>query len=152
MGNPTRIGISIEGMTCASCVGRVERGLSSVDGVRHVEVNLATETARMSVESPENLIAASAALEELGYPARKAKVTLNVASMSCASCVGRVDKALEAVPGVLSVSVNLAAETATVEYLEGATTVAALTEATAAIGYPSEVAEDIAVVSARSPA
>ena len=61
--------------------------------------------------------------------------------MSCASCVGRVDKALADVPGVLSVTVNLAAETALVEYLEGATLPADLMAATAAIGYPAEVAD-----------
>ena len=68
-------------------------------------------------------------------------MTLNIASMSCASCVGRVDKALADVPGVLSVSVNLAAETAVVEYLDGVTSPGDLMAASAAIGYPAEVAE-----------
>ena len=78
----------------------------------------------------------------MGYPARTSKVTLNVASMSCASCVGRVDKALADVPGVLSASVNLAAETATVEYLEGAVSLGELMAASAAIGYPAKIAEE----------
>ena len=114
MGNETRVSVGVEGMTCASCVGRVERGLSALEGVRDVSVNLAAETATMNVESPARLADAVGELDKLGYPARTQKVTLNVASMTCASCVGRVDKALEAVPGVLSVSVNLAAESATV--------------------------------------
>ena len=133
--------LMIDGMTCASCVGRVERTLAAQDGVGEVAVNLASETARVRADDPEALVRAALALEELGYPARRAKVTLNVASMSCASCVGRVDKALEAVPGVLEVSVNLAAETATVTYLEGATTPAALIAASTEIGYPAEIAE-----------
>ena len=133
--------LMIEGMSCASCVGRVERMLKAQDGVGDVAVNLASETARFTVDDPEALVRAALALEELGYPARRAKVMLNVASMSCASCVGRVDRALEAVPGVLEVNVNLAAETATVTYLEGATTPAALIAASAEIGYPAEIAE-----------
>ncbi len=133
--------LSIEGMTCASCVGRVERTLSALDGVSDVSVNLASETALLTVDGPARLTEASEALTALGYPARTARVTLNIASMSCASCVGRVDKALADVPGVISVSVNLAAETAVVDYLEGAVSVADLMAATAAIGYPSEVAE-----------
>jgi P-type Cu+ transporter len=141
MGNETRVSVGVEGMTCASCVGRVERGLSALEGVRDVSVNLAAETATMNVESPARLVDAVGELDKLGYPARTQKVTLNVASMTCASCVSRVDKALEAVPGVLSVSVNLAAESATVVYLEGVTTVPALLAASAAIGYPAEVAE-----------
>ncbi|GJQ57077.1 MAG: hypothetical protein HKUEN07_36460 [Rhodocyclaceae bacterium] len=39
------ISLQIEGMTCASCVGRVEKALSRVDGVGSVAVNLATERA-----------------------------------------------------------------------------------------------------------
>ena len=41
--------LSIEGMTCASCVGRVEKALKKVAGVLEAEVNLATETARVVV-------------------------------------------------------------------------------------------------------
>lgn len=133
--------LGIEGMTCASCVGRVEKSLSALEGISDVSVNLASESARLSVNDPARLQDAAQALETLGYPARTARVTLNIASMSCASCVGRVDKALADVPGVLSVTVNLAAETAVVEFLEGAVATADLMAATAAIGYPAEVAE-----------
>ncbi|QIE43933.1 copper-translocating P-type ATPase (plasmid) [Rhodobacteraceae bacterium SC52] len=133
--------LSIEGMTCASCVGRVEKALAGLDGVSDVAVNLASETARLSLDDPSRLTDATQTLASLGYPARTSKVTLNIASMSCASCVGRVDKALADVPGVLSVSVNLAAETATVEYLEGAVSLGNLMAASAAIGYPAEIAE-----------
>ncbi|MGZ2260142.1 heavy metal translocating P-type ATPase [Roseobacter sp. A03A-229] len=133
--------LSIEGMTCASCVGRVEKALAGLDGVSDVAVNLASETARLSLDDPSRLTDATQALASMGYPARTSKVTLNIASMSCASCVGQVDQALADVSGVLSVSVNLAAETATVEYLEGAASLGDLMAASAAIGYPSEIAE-----------
>ena len=134
--------LKIEGMSCASCVGRVEKTLAALDGVSGVSVNLASESAHISVNEPVRLQDAAQALEELGYPARKARITLSIASMSCASCVGRVDKALADVPGVLFVTVNLAAETAVVEYLEGAATPADLMAASAAIGYPAEVSEE----------
>ena len=98
--------LSIEGMSCASCVGRVDRALSGLEGIGDVSVNLANETARMTVDGPERLAEAADTLDKLGYPARRASVTLNIASMSCASCVGRVDKAIAAVPGVLEVNVN----------------------------------------------
>ena len=133
--------LNIEGMSCASCVGRVEQALNALDGVSDVSVNLASEQARFSVAEGGRLQVVAKALDTLGYPAQKARVTLNVASMSCASCVGRVDKALADVPGVVSVSVNLAAETATVVYLEGAVTPADLIAAATKIGYPAELAE-----------
>ncbi|GAA6189915.1 heavy metal translocating P-type ATPase [Litorivita sp. NS0012-18] len=141
MTHNTHTTLSIVGMSCASCVGRVEKALSALPGVSDVSVNLASEQARLSVDSPDRLQDAAHALDTLGYPARTARITLNIASMSCASCVGRVDKALADVPGVLSVTVNLAAETAVIEYLEGAVTPAELMAATSAIGYPAEVAE-----------
>ena len=141
MTQTTQATFSIEGMTCASCVGRVEKALSAVEGVSDVSVNLASEQARLTVDGPDRLQDAADTLDTLGYPARRARITLNIASMSCASCVGRVDKALADVPGVLSVTVNLAAETAVVEYLEGITTPADLMAATAGIGHPAEVAE-----------
>ncbi|WP_281856989.1 heavy metal translocating P-type ATPase [Litoreibacter halocynthiae] len=141
MSDSNMINLSVEGMTCASCVGRVDRTLASIPGLQDVSVNLATETASFAVNGSEPLEAAAAALVELGYPAQTARVTLNIASMNCASCVGRVDKTLSAVSGVLDVSVNLASETATVEYLKGATTPAALIAASNAAGYPADIAE-----------
>ena len=141
MPEPTPVTLSVEGMSCASCVGRVDRGLAALEGVHDVSVNLASETARMTVDDPARVGAAVEALDDLGYPARRATVTLNVESMSCASCVGRVDKALEAVPGVLEVNVNLASETASVTYAEGTVTPSDLTAASAGAGYPATVAE-----------
>lgn len=133
--------LKIEGMTCASCVGRVDRTLSAIEGVSDVNVNLATETASMHVDNAEALANAAAALDGLGYPARRANVTLSVSEMTCASCVGRVDRALAKVPGVISVAVNLASETAVITFLEGSVTPADLARAATNAGYAAKVAE-----------
>ena len=141
MSNTVAATFSVDGMTCASCVGRVEKALSSMDGLRDVSVNLANETASFRADSLPRLKEAQIVLEKAGYPARQGKAVLNIASMTCATCVGRVDKALAEVPGVIDVAVNLAAETASVTYLEGVTTPADLVAASEAIGYPAEIAE-----------
>ena len=133
--------ISVEGMSCASCVGRVEKALKAVPGISDVSVNLASETARMTVSPGTDPLTVVEALEQSGYPPRIESVTLNVASMSCASCVGRVDRALARLPGVLKVDVNLARETATVTFLEGLTGPADLIAASADAGYPAELAQ-----------
>ena len=69
------------------------------------------------------------------------QTTLNLAveGMTCASCIGRVEKVLATVPGVSAAAVNLATETATVRYVEGATTPAELARAATALGYPARV-------------
>ncbi len=139
--NMENLTLSIEGLTCAGCVRRAENALNGVPGVASAQVNLANESAALSVEDRTALGGAVAALKAAGYPARTSRVVLSVASMSCASCVGRVDQALAEVPGVVAVSVNLAAETATVDYLDGVLDIADLKAASAAIGYPATVAE-----------
>ena len=135
------ITLSVENMSCAGCAGRVDRALAALPGVSDVAVNLAAENVQLDVDGPGRMAEVASALDEVGYPARRTTVTLNVASMSCASCVGRVDKALAALPGVLAVNVNLAAETATVTYLEAAVQPADLIAAVADIGYPATLAE-----------
>jgi len=134
--------LSVRNMSCASCVGRVERALSALPGVGDVNVNLAAETAQIRIGSAAHLPEVIEALEHAGYPARTRSIRLNVSSMSCASCVGRVDKALAPLPGVLGVNVNLASETATVTYAEGAVDLADLLKAAGDAGYPAEAADD----------
>src|SRR5215203_3090344 len=116
----TRISIPVVGMTCASCVRRVERTLCEKDGVAEASVNFAAEKASVTYDptttNPDDLIGA---LRDAGYGADVRETTFSVTGMTCASCVGRVERALEKVPGVLEASVNLANERATVEYLAG---------------------------------
>jgi Cu+-exporting ATPase len=73
--NTQSIYLRVSGMTCASCVGRVEAALKRVSGVQSAEVNLATEQARVKVVAPpDQILHAIALLEQTlhkaGYPAR----------------------------------------------------------------------------------
>ena len=133
--------LSIQGMSCAGCMGRAERALASAPGVADVSINLANEKAQIDLADDVPLSGPVAALADAGYPARTETRVFNVESMSCASCVGRVDKALEAVEGVLEVNVNLASETATVHFVQGVTTVADLMAAARNAGYPATPAQ-----------
>ena len=150
MSDSQTLRLSVQNMSCASCVGRVERALSALPGVDDVRVNLASETVQAQVDAPERVADVMTALDQAGYPARTKVVRLNVASMSCASCVGRVDKALAALPGVLDVNVNLASQTATVTYAEGALELADLLKAAEDAGYPAEPAEEAALEDRRA--
>lgn len=134
------ITLRIEGMSCASCVGRVERALADVDGITDVAVNLATESAQVRADDAAAIAQASSVLSDLGYPARSAEATLSISSMSCASCVGRVDKAIAAIPGVIGGAVNLATETAKVTYLADAVTPSQIATAVTDAGYAARVA------------
>ena len=106
--------LPIEGMTCASCVARVEKALRKLPGVSEVSVNLTTEAASVRAAPAIGLADLRGAIEKAGYSVGQSSVTLAVEGMTCASCVARVEKALLRVPGVVSAEVNLATETATV--------------------------------------
>ncbi|WP_427772111.1 heavy metal translocating P-type ATPase [Comamonas thiooxydans] len=133
--------LSVEGMTCASCVGRVERALKKVPGVQEAVVNLATEKASLTVADPAQAAAilpqAVAAIEKAGYAVPAQSVDLQVGGMTCASCVGRVERALKKVPGVQNAVVNLATERASVQ-LQGSVDVSSLIAAIEKAGYEAQ--------------
>ena len=114
-----QLNIPVDGMTCASCVGRVERALAAVPGVAAASVNLATESAAVTIEAGTEVDALFVAVDRAGYAVPRSSVELGVDGMTCASCVGRVERALLAVPGVLAASVNLATSRAHVVQAAG---------------------------------
>jgi Cu+-exporting ATPase len=145
--------IHVMGMTCASCVATVEKALKETKGVAQARVNLASEKASLEYDPKKiGLTNIVNAITEAGYGVAKQKSIFPVGGMTCASCVARVEEALKSVPGVVSVSVNLASEKATVEYLEG-TEIADLRRAVKDAGYELgrevETLEDVTTASAR---
>ncbi len=122
----------IAGMHCASCVGRVEQALRAVPGVVAADVNLATESAQIQLAEPVADQALHEAVRGAGFNVPEAHIDLVVEGMTCASCVGRVERALRAVPGVAEARVNLASERATVT---GSATPEALIAAIDRAGY-----------------
>jgi Cu+-exporting ATPase len=127
--------IAIDGMTCASCVGRVEKAIAKVPGVVKASVNLATERADIAFSGVPNVSAVIDAVRNAGYSVDEKTIELDIEGMTCASCVGRVEKALKAVSGVSDASVNLATERATVRVAGNAVSAAKLAEAISQAGY-----------------
>jgi P-type Cu+ transporter len=125
--------LAIEGMSCASCVGRVERALRAVPGVQDVSVNLANESARVKGDVSAQQL--SGAVKSAGFALVSHETSLSIGGMTCASCAGRVEKALRVVPGVLSASINLATERAAVVMLGSGSDPAPLIAAVEKAGY-----------------
>ena len=137
-----QITLPVVGMTCASCVGHVEHALEGVPGVIKVSVNLATEKASVGLGGKNVTIEQlREAVSDAGYKVATNKITLNIGGMTCASCVGHVEHALEGVPGVTTASVNLATEKATIEYVPGVARVADFKQAVTEAGYRVEGVE-----------
>ncbi|MFC2021721.1 copper ion binding protein, partial [Chloroflexota bacterium] len=141
MSNETKQGkkktiIPVTGMTCASCVATIEKGLSKLPGVSQVNVNLASEKASIEYDpSKVDTKALMDTISDVGYGVAMAKTTFSVGGMTCASCVANIENALAKVPGVVSANVNLASEKATVQYLEGEAGMANFRQAVKGAGY-----------------
>ncbi|MDR7484096.1 MAG: heavy metal translocating P-type ATPase [Armatimonadota bacterium] len=137
------VDLPVEGMSCASCVARVEEGLKRTPGVTQAQVNFASERASVAFDPGKiqihDLIAA---VHGSGYRVPLERITIPVEGMSCASCVAKVEDALRAVVGVIEASVNLAREQATVEYVPGVATPEALRRAIRDAGYEPLASEE----------
>ncbi len=145
------VDLAIGGMTCASCVARIERKLGKLDGVQTAHVNLATERASVAFDATAVAVRDLVrAVEAAGYTARPLAVQatapattkaaaahqeLSITGMTCASCMARVERKLAKLPGVLTASVNLATERAAVSYDPATTNPAQLIGAVEAAGY-----------------
>lgn len=135
-----RCELPVQGMTCASCVRRVERALKATPGVHDAHVNFVTGRASIAYDrttaTPEIL---ARAIEAAGYEVPRAQeaatAELPIVGMTCAACVRRIEKALQAVDGVTEATVNLVTARATVRYEPGKTNPGALADAVRGAGY-----------------
>lgn len=137
----------VEGMTCASCVVRVEKALKSVPGVASASINLATEKATVLAGADIGIDALLAAVEKAGHDVPHETFSLSISGMTCASCVLRVEKALKKVPGVTDAAVNLATEKAQITVID--VPVDRLIAAVEKAGYDAAVPNDVAVPSGK---
>lgn len=136
-----QIELPIEGMTCSACAARIEKNLNKLPGVRAV-VNFANEKARVefdeSTTPPEELVRS---IEKAGFHVVPQSVQLQISGMTCAACSGRIEKALDKLPGVTA-SVNLATEVAHVSFSPGTASVDDVIAAVSRAGYgASEISE-----------
>ncbi len=109
--------LQITGMTCAACSNRIEKGLKKIEGVKEANVNLALERSTIIFDPDKtNPQAFEEKIEKLGYGVVSEKAEFAITGMTCAACSTRIEKGLNKLEGVTKASVNLALETASVEY------------------------------------
>jgi ATPase, P-type (transporting), HAD superfamily, subfamily IC/heavy metal translocating P-type ATPase len=133
--HPTqKLDLPISGMTCAACAARLEKQLNTLPGVE-AGVNFAAEKAQVhfvsATTSAQQLIDK---VRKTGFDVTPQVAELAIDGMTCASCVARIEKLLNALPGV-SATVNLATETARVAYTPGLVDMPTLLDAVARSGY-----------------
>ena len=131
--------LQVEGMSCAVCVGKVQRTLDDLPFVNNPSVNLATENAKVSLDDPADVARIAEALQRAGYPVVTDRLELALDGLVDAAAVARAEAALTALAGVIEAQVNLATETATVTIAAGSVLASRLVTALAAAGFAASV-------------
>jgi P-type Cu+ transporter len=136
VGHRQNISIPVSGMSCASCVGHVEKALTALPSVTDVVVNLGTHHASLSYD-PQKMDVTDIvmAIESVGYQVPTTEVTLDVRGMTCASCVAHVEGALQDLPGIDSATVNLGLGTARVKFVPDVVNLSTMKQAVKNVGY-----------------
>lgn len=146
--NNKRTKLNITGMTCAACATRIEKGLSRMEGVKEANVNLALEQASVTYDpAAVGVNDLKNKIDSLGYGTAVESVDLNITGMTCAACATRIEKGLSRMPGVTKANVNLALETAHIEYASGTASSSDFVKKVEQLGYgalPQQAKEDIA--------
>lgn len=130
-----KVELDVKGMTCASCVGRIEKQLNKIEGIENVTVSLATEKAHFDIGDKQLINVAAETIAKAGYEVPINEFAFAIEGMTCASCVDRIEKVISKLSGVKSVTVNLATEQAKVTALSGTITYEDLFKAVSKAGY-----------------
>jgi Cu+-exporting ATPase len=131
-----RIELPISGLTCANCVQSIERALGAVSGVKQAMVNLASGRAFVEYDPDQTTLQSlHEAIKSAGYRSDTAQAHFKIEGITCASCVTKIEAALQETPGVLSARVNMGTEEALVEYLPSVADVGAIKSAVGSAGY-----------------
>lgn len=129
-----QIELPVAGMHCAACAARLEKTLNALPGIA-AAVNFASERASLRFDgqqtSVEQLVAA---IEGAGFTVPPATLELSIGGMRCAACSARLEKTLNALPGVTAV-VNFATEKAHLRYTPGLASPEALIAAVREAGF-----------------
>ncbi|MBM4763306.1 heavy metal translocating P-type ATPase [Bacillus sp. B15-48] len=135
--------MQISGMTCAACAVRVEKGLKKVEGVEEASVNLALERSSIKFDSAVTTVQAlEKKVKDLGYEVVTEKAEFDITGMTCAACSTRIEKGLNKLDGVSNASVNLALETANIEYNSSVLSKNDILKKIEALGYGASLKED----------
>ncbi|MHA0857480.1 heavy metal translocating P-type ATPase [Paenibacillus sp. CMAA1364] len=144
--NKAQFMMQITGMTCSACASRIEKGLIRMEGVIDANINLALEKASVSYDPNQlNTQQLEQKIIDLGYGVMKETMDFEITGMTCAACSVRIEKGLNRLDGVSQAHVNLALETAHVEYSPGTVSVDDIVHKVDQLGYkarPKQEAKD----------
>lgn len=143
MSESRQLTVGIEGMTCAACATRIEKSLNRMDGVE-ANVNLALEKATIMYDQKYQTTDIIDKIHDIGYQVALEHATLDIEGMTCAACSARIEKVIGKMEGITKINVNLAMNTATIDYVPEVRSLQSVIDKIHHIGYSAAVKnEDI---------
>jgi Cu+-exporting ATPase len=150
--------LSIDGMTCSSCVSTVTAALQSLNGVSEVIVSISTNTVTLQFDPLViNSTDISGEVEDIGFDAKVLseesvpinlsltsfnKLVLSIEGMTCSSCSSTVETALLGIPSIRNVTVSLTTNSATLEYDPLITSSTIIVEEIESVGFDARSMSD----------
>ncbi|MBN1786739.1 MAG: heavy metal translocating P-type ATPase, partial [Candidatus Methanofastidiosa archaeon] len=108
---------SLEGIHCAACVKKIEDALGSMEGVRSVSVNLATNTGTVDYDGDKiDGVNISKKISSLGYKVKEESIVIDVEGMHCANCANDLEKAFLKAKGITGANVNFSTKRAFITF------------------------------------
>ncbi len=144
----TRLDLPISGMTCAGCAARIEKSFLASEQVLSASVNFATEKATVFLKESGTSAEIIQTVQDIGYGIKTENTTIPIKGISCASCVAKIEGALNSQTGIFLASVNLASEKARVEYLPALTNIKKIKDVIRSLGYQAPDSEEVSSESA----
>ncbi|KAI0306155.1 copper P-type ATPase CtaA [Multifurca ochricompacta] len=147
-GDTEKCELRIEGMTCGACVESIEGMLRSQPGIYTVKVALLAERGVVEFDPQQwNAEKVINEISDIGFDAtliplsRSDELTLRIYGMTCSSCTSTIETELGKMPGISSVAVSLAAETAKVTFDRGLIGPRELVERVEELGFDAMVSD-----------
>ncbi|MHB8983897.1 MAG: copper ion binding protein, partial [Carboxydocellales bacterium] len=142
-GKLQQVVLPVRGMSCAACVAHVEKSLNGLNGVEEAKVNLMA--GKVTVAYQPNQVAIGdlvKGITDVGFEVGTEELSLKVTGMQCAACVNKVERGIKAIPGVAGAVVNLATESAKIEFYPGTVEKSQIKQAVEALGFNVEDRRD----------
>ncbi len=111
--------LPVDKITCQGCVNFIEKNVSDVEGVSSVRANLADSSVNIEYDPAQVRVSGlKQRLDSINYSVPTSSADFRIEGMHCASCVSRIEKHLAETEGISDVRVNLADQSAHVEFIK----------------------------------
>ncbi len=140
------INIPITGMTCANCALSVERSLKKVTGIEDVQVNFASESAKIDFDDTQSdLSIIESSVSNAGYGITTSTLELAITGMTCTNCAATVERVVNRLNGILEANVNFANEKAYIKVIPGLSDKKLIVQEIEKAGYQVVNSDDISI-------